>query len=157
MELQALNKHGLEAGVQRVNTVIADVIREYCGAPRAEAPAAPAAPPAAEQIVVPLTAAASSAPPPAWGRPATAPPAQQAAAGAAGEDCRICMAEVLADVRFEPCGHYACPGCVVDLRRSAIFRTSAGVPCPFCRQTIVRYDAPEGVNIGAQVRLHKSA
>ena len=138
----------LATGVARVNTTIAEVLSLYRPAPP------PPPPPAAEppRVIVPV--AASSAPAPAWGRLGAAPSATQPLDASDGtcEDCRICMAEVLADVRFEPCGHYACSVCCVDLRKRAIFSTSAGVPCPFCRTTITRYDAPPGVNIGLQAR-----
>lgn len=60
------------------------------------------------------------------------------------------MADVVANVRMEPCGHYACVTCVAGLRRRALFVSTAGVPCPYCRTVIARYDAPPGVDVGEQ-------
>jgi hypothetical protein len=147
-------KDALEEGVQRVQRALDSVTgqAQQRQQPQPQPQPQPAQP-AAERIIVPLPAP-SNAPPPAWGRPSAvvAPAPSDGAGGSDTEDCLICMAGVLADVRFEPCGHKACARCVVDLRKRSIFITTAGVPCPFCRCTIVRYAAPDGVDVGLQVR-----
>jgi hypothetical protein len=145
----ASTKDALNEGSQRVQRAIASVTGQAQPQPKQ---AQPQPSEQAERIVVPLLAP-SNAPPPAWGRPSAAVAPAPAAEGASdGGDCLICMAGVLADVHFEPCGHKACVRCVVDLRKRSIFITTAGVPCPFCRCTIVRYAAPVGVDVGLQAR-----
>ena len=42
------------------------------------------------------------------------------------EECTICMEEsVSVQVRFRPCKHGACAGCVLKLRREVVFKVSA--------------------------------
>ena len=147
VEALAPTKKALSDGVRCIEKALADVLAAH-----GVAPPAPPPPPEPERIIVPPSATPAT-PPVAWGQTVT--PVVSASAGGndvAGQDCRICMAEVVADVRFEPCGHYACPQCVVDLRKRALFLTTAGVPCPYCRTIITRYDAPEGVHVGQQAR-----
>jgi hypothetical protein len=163
VQLVAPTKAALDCGCERVKSAMEAVTGVRSASPSLRAglevyraapqPAPQPAP--AEQIVVPLPAAAG--PPPAWGRsapaPAAAPSAGASAAGhAAGEECTICCSGAVSDVRFDPCNHAACSQCVVDLRKRSLFLTTAGVPCPWCRAIITRYDAPPGVDVGLQAR-----
>lgn len=151
VDVKAPNKEALNEGLRRVRLAIEDVLSEYGASHGGRSPPTPPLlAPQVEAPVVPLTA--PSAPPPAWG--AAPPPPPAAAATDEGEQaCDLCMADVVANVRLEPCGHYACVACVAGLRRRALFVSTAGVPCPFCRTVVVRYDAPPGVDVGVQVRL----
>ena len=65
------------------------------------------------------------------------------------ETCAVCM-DAKASVRFRPCGHDACPECVVKLRRRTMSQVTAGTVCPLCRQVILEYVVPNGVYVGSQ-------
>jgi Zinc finger, C3HC4 type (RING finger) len=102
------------------------------------------------RVIVPV--APSDAPPPRWGQPAAA--SGRTALGKQSADdssCIICFdSDAVANVRFVPCGHIACADCVAGLRKRALFVSTAGVTCPFCRAVVQRYDAPDDVDIGQQ-------
>ena len=102
------------------------------------------------RVIVPV--APSDAPPPRWGQPAAA--SGRTALGKQSADdssCIICFdSDAVANVRFVPCGHTACADCVAGLRKRALFVSTAGVTCPFCRAGVQRYDAPDDVDIGQQ-------
>jgi hypothetical protein len=150
VEIKATTREALADGTARVRQAIADVLQAHGVAPTTpQLPPQP--PPAAAQVVV--VPAAPSAPPPAWGVvPAASPAPALADEALAEQSCGVCMADVVANVRMEPCGHYACVACVAGLRRRALFVSTAGVPCPYCRTIIVRYNAPPGVDVGLQAR-----
>ena len=158
VEVKGPTVEGIDEGVRRVRLAIEEVLSDHGvslssrSPPSGRSPPTPPllAPPAAAPVVVPPPAA-PEAPPPAWGAP---PPPPAAAMADEGEQtCGLCMADVIANVRLEPCGHYACVACVAGLRRRALFVSTAGVPCPFCRTIVVRYNAPPGVDVGVQVRF----
>ena len=149
VEVKAPTRQALAQGVARVQHAISDVLQAHGAAPTT--PPQPPSPVAEQIVVVP---AESSAPPPAWGVAPAAPPAPSLADEALAEQsCGLCMSDVVANVRMMPCDHRVCVTCVASLRRRALFISVAGVPCPYCRVTIVRYDAPPGVDIGLQARV----
>jgi DNA-directed RNA polymerase subunit RPC12/RpoP len=150
VEIKASSAEGLAEGAQRVRRAIADVLQAHGVAPKT-----PPQPPEAVEEPVFVLPSAPSGPPPSWGVAPPAPPPQAPALAdeaLAEQSCGLCMADVTANVRMEPCGHYACVSCVANLRRRALFVSTAGVPCPYCRTIIVRYDAPPGVDVGLQAR-----
>ena len=108
------------------------------------------------RVIVPV--APSDAPPPRWGQPAAA--SGRTALGKQSADdssCIICFdSDAVANVRFVPCGHTACADCVAGLRKRALFVSTAGVTCPFCRAVVQRYDAPDDVDIGQQPKAPPS-
>ena len=150
VEVKAPTSDAVDEGVRRVRLAIEDVLSEHGVSLGGRSPPTPPlqAPQAAEPVVVQPTA--PDAPPLAWGAP---PPPPAAASADEGEQtCGLCMVDAVANVRLEPCGHFACVACVAGLRRRALFVSTAGVPCPFCRTIVVRYNAPPGVDVGIQVR-----
>jgi len=157
VELKAATKDGMAEGVARVQRAIADVLAAHGAAPSTPPPLPPPQlqpPPAEPAVVVPPSA--PGAPPPVWGSAVSAaPPPAPADEGSDEQSCGLCMIDVVANVRLEPCGHRACVACVASLRRRALFVSVAGVPCPYCRTTVVRYDAPPGVDVGLQVRAQR--
>ena len=151
VEVKAPSNEAVDEGVRRVRLAIEEVLSEHGVSLGGRSPSTPPllAPQAAEPVVV-LPPTAPDVPPPAWGAPP--PPPAAASVDEGQQTCGLCMADVVANVRLEPCGHLACVACVAGLRRRALFVSTAGVPCPFCRTIVVRYNAPPGVDVGAQVR-----
>ena len=60
------------------------------------------------------------------------------------EECFVCRNDVPASVCLLPCTHKVCVACVENLRAKNIFKSDAGVKCPFCRAFIDQYDIVPG-------------